>query len=137
MMDFGLAGLFDRFEKDFGRPLTLALEALIGLAVASVCFGLIWGFLKPIVSWAASLIQQIVERQIGTSAIELALLLVFTASMTMSIMSARWIVRDRKRLVASLRELSEENEAQSAAITDLSERFRSLLHSDTEGKKQP
>jgi hypothetical protein len=51
MMDFGLAGLFERFEKSLGRKFTTFIEVTIAIAIVSTCLGLIWSFLSPIVLW--------------------------------------------------------------------------------------
>jgi hypothetical protein len=44
-MDFGIGEILERFEKHFGKLATKILLAIIGLAVAGVCFGLIWDHL--------------------------------------------------------------------------------------------
>lgn len=52
MIDFGLAGLFDRFEKTFGSFLTKMLLIIIALAIVSICLRIIAEFVEPVFSWA-------------------------------------------------------------------------------------
>lgn len=47
VIDLGLSGLLDRFEKTFGTVITNFLLGLIGLTVAVVCVGLIATYLIP------------------------------------------------------------------------------------------
>lgn len=48
VIDFGLSGLFDRFEKYFGARVVWWLCFLIALAVGSTCIKLIWSLILPI-----------------------------------------------------------------------------------------
>jgi uncharacterized membrane protein len=48
MIDFGLAGLFERFEQTLGKRLTWLLTVLIGLAVAVTCIRLIASAALPV-----------------------------------------------------------------------------------------
>ena len=45
IMDFGVDGFLDKFEKHFGALATKALLILIALAIVSVCVGAIWQWL--------------------------------------------------------------------------------------------
>ncbi|HVX35472.1 MAG TPA: hypothetical protein VHC71_04555 [Hyphomicrobium sp.] len=47
MIDLGLSGLVDRFEKTFGTLITNFLLGLIGLTVGVVCIGLMATYLIP------------------------------------------------------------------------------------------
>lgn len=51
MIDFGLAGLFDKFEEILGSRLTKALLALIAAAVAVVCLRVIAETISPLATW--------------------------------------------------------------------------------------
>jgi len=48
VIDFGLAGLFDRFEKSFGKRTTNVLLVLIGLAIAATCVRLVVTAISPV-----------------------------------------------------------------------------------------
>jgi hypothetical protein len=51
MMDFGLAGLFERFEREFGQWAARWLLALIGLTIVAVCCSLIVSSIYPVILW--------------------------------------------------------------------------------------
>jgi hypothetical protein len=44
-LDLGFGGFLEKFEEHFGRGWTKALLTLIGLAIASVCIGIVWQYL--------------------------------------------------------------------------------------------
>jgi uncharacterized membrane protein len=51
VIDFGLAGVLDRFERTFGTRATNLLLGLIGATVVVVCIGLIFSTIMPVVWW--------------------------------------------------------------------------------------
>lgn len=57
MIDFGLAGLFERFEKEFGRTITRAILALIGVTIVVVSLGLIAQFLWALYVWTTTTLE--------------------------------------------------------------------------------
>jgi hypothetical protein len=57
VIDFGLAGLFERFEREFGRTVTRALLALIGVTIVVVSLGLIAQFLWALYQWTTDTIE--------------------------------------------------------------------------------
>lgn len=67
MIDFGIAGLLDRIERDFGRRAAKALTAIIGLTIVSACASVIaplvysaWSFAVQATDeygWASKLLR--------------------------------------------------------------------------------
>jgi hypothetical protein len=51
VIDFGLAGVLDRFERTFGARLTNYLLGLIGSTLVVVCLGLIASTIMPLIWW--------------------------------------------------------------------------------------
>ncbi|MER9748424.1 hypothetical protein [Mesorhizobium sp. M0140] len=54
IVDFGFASLLDKFEEHYGKRAGKFLVGLIGAAVVSVCFSLIWQFISPLIGWATT-----------------------------------------------------------------------------------
>lgn len=54
MIDFGLAGIFDRFEQTFGKGITKFILGIIGLTIFTVCIGLIVATATPALVWILS-----------------------------------------------------------------------------------
>lgn len=55
MIDFGLAGLFERFERRFGKWASVLLEAVIYITILVFCISLIWAAISPLVNWTTDL----------------------------------------------------------------------------------
>lgn len=55
MMDFGLQGILDRIERDFGSRWARSLTILIALAICAACFMLIGNFLATLAGWYSSI----------------------------------------------------------------------------------
>ena len=51
MMDFGLAGLLDRVERDFGSRWAKVLTILIGPAIVAGCLTLVGNFISTTAIW--------------------------------------------------------------------------------------
>ena len=111
MMDFGSTGLFERFERHFGKGVTVCLEALIALTITSVCIGAIWQFLAPIAHWLGQMSAGMKAAGISTSdLVDFALVLTAIAG---AFFSALWLIIDRAKA-----------ERELALQHDLIEQFR-------------
>jgi hypothetical protein len=58
MMDFGLAGLLDRIERDFGLKAAKLLTLLIGIAIVAGCLTLIGNLVEAFFGWLSGITSE-------------------------------------------------------------------------------
>lgn len=58
MMDFGLQGLLDRIERDFGKRWARALTALIGVAIVAGCLTIVGNLISEFSMWLSGITSE-------------------------------------------------------------------------------
>ena len=94
-MDFGSSGLFERFERHFGKKVTMCLEALIAVTITSVCVGAIWQFLAPIAIWLAGAFAG--WQRIAVQIPDVASFATIFVALGGAFFSALWLIIDRAK----------------------------------------
>lgn len=107
-MDFGFAGLVDKFEDYFGRKVTKALLVLIAATVVSACMALIWKtFLNPLISTATKMFPAISSVHKWMALFELAVQIGLGLGLGLTIFYAA----EKYLIIARLRRLESRYEA--------------------------
>ena len=123
-MDFGLAGLFDRFEKTFGEGWTKFILFWIALAILCTCLGLVWSFIGPIVIFlgtsetTASAIRNIAG---------LVIILACSAAAIVTAIEAKKTAREARRVLADTLDYVEEIEDRKEEYKRITSEARALL----------
>jgi hypothetical protein len=115
VFDFGLGGLFERFDKAFGERLTWLLTVLIGLTVAVSCISLTLSLISPAYVFIKSAVFETTARQ------SLFDFLVLVFAIVVGVVSAAWVasaLEFRRKIDAAryrIRELEDELSVHEAA----------------------
>ena len=115
VIDFGLAGLFDRFERTFGIRVTNSLLALVGTTIVVFCIGLIATTIHPVIVWLLQPVESYSRVELISAVIYFFLTIVAVPMILAQVSS----FNEERTSLRKAREIHDENSDSMTAIREL------------------